>query len=58
MLDTIKWIAKALTAAGASFFTAVAAYKLNVPPAVLVTVATVLGGASVFLVANGQKPTE
>lgn len=57
-METIRWIAKALTAGGGAFFAAVAAYKLNVPPAVLVTVATVLGAVAVFLVPNGDKPTD
>ncbi len=55
-METIKWIAKAVTAGAAAFFTAVAAYKLDVNPVVLVIVATGVGAVSVFLVPNGNKP--
>jgi len=56
-METIKWMAKALTAAGGAFLGAVAAYKLDVPPLVLVGVVTLIAGVGVFLVPNGDKPT-
>lgn len=57
-METLKWMAKAITAAGTAFIGAVAAYKLQVSPAVLVMVVTLMAGVSVFLVSNGEKPTE
>lgn len=52
----IKWVAKALTAAGVAFLAAIVSYNMDVEPWILVLVTVVLAFLGVFLMPNSDKP--
>ena len=57
-MDTIKWVAKAITGFVTVGLGAAATYNLDVNPWILVFGSALVGGLAVFLVPNSDRPTE
>ena len=55
-MDTVKYIAKALTAVLAVVVAAIAAGTLDVEPWIEVALSAAIAGIAVFLVPNGDQP--
>lgn len=55
-MQYVRYAAKAYAAMLAAFLGAIAAYNLEVPPAVLVAIVTIGAGLAVFYTPNGDNP--
>ena len=56
-MQWISYMAKALTAVGVAFLGAVVQYNIDLNPLVMVAVTSVLAGLAVFIVPNGDRPS-
>lgn len=55
-MQYVRYAAKAYAAMLAAFLGAIAAYNLEVPPAVLVAIVTIGAGLAVFYTPSGDNP--